>query len=85
MSTVHLAGRRRDGRIDFVADSDAHIVRGLIGLLEKLFAGQKAADVLAFDVEAFFHRIGLEQFITVQRRSGLAGMVKKVKDLAKVV
>jgi cysteine desulfurase/selenocysteine lyase len=83
MSTVHLSGRRRDGRIDFVADSDAHIVRGLIGLLEKLFAGQKAKDVAAFDVEGFFHRIGLEQFITVQRRSGLAGMVKKVKDLAK--
>jgi cysteine desulfurase/selenocysteine lyase len=82
MSTVHLSGRRRDGRIDFVADSDAHIVRGLIGLLEKLFSGQKAKDVLAFDIEAFFHRIGLEQFITVQRRSGLAGMVKRVRDLA---
>jgi cysteine desulfurase / selenocysteine lyase len=86
MSTVHLFGRKRggngDARIDFVADSDAHIVRGLIGILQKLFAGQRANDVLAFDVEGFFHRIGLEQFITVQRRSGLAGMVKRVRELA---
>jgi cysteine desulfurase/selenocysteine lyase len=82
MSTVHLFGRKRDGRIDFVADSDAHIVRGLIGVLEKLFAGQSAKDVLAFDVQGFFHRIGLEQFITVQRRTGLAGMVNRVRELA---
>src|SRR5260370_2483627 len=37
MSTVHLFGRKReDGRLDFLADSDAHILRGLVGLLEKL-------------------------------------------------
>src|SRR5260370_32152 len=71
MSTVHLFGRKRgDSRLDFLADSDAHIVRGLIGVLEKLFAGQKAKEVLAFDVEGFFHRIGLDQIISVQRRNG---------------
>jgi cysteine desulfurase/selenocysteine lyase len=83
MSTVHLFGQRRaDGRLDFVADSDAHIVRGLIGLLEKLFAGQKASEILAFDVQQFFQRIGLEQFISVQRRTGLDGMIKKIRALA---
>ena len=83
MSTVHLFGRKReDGRLDFLADSDAHLVRGLIGVLEKLFAGQKAKDVLAFDVEGFYHRIGLEQFISTQRRNGLQGMIKRVRDIA---
>ena len=82
MSVVHLAGRKNEGRVDFLADSDAHIVRGLIGLLEKLFAGQKAKEIMAFDVEAFFQRIGMEQFISVQRRSGLAGMVKRIRELA---
>jgi cysteine desulfurase/selenocysteine lyase len=84
MSTVHLAGRTNgEGRLDFVADSDAHIVRGLIGVLQELFAGQRTTEILAFDIEAFFHRIGVEQFITVQRRSGLAGMVKRIRDLAR--
>ncbi len=85
MSVVHLFGREKPGAagvLEFVADSDAHIVRGLIGLLERLFSGQRAGDILAFDVEAFFVRIGLEQFITVQRRNGLAGMVKRIRALA---
>jgi cysteine desulfurase / selenocysteine lyase len=85
MSTVHLFGRKRPGTddtLEFLADSDAHIVKGLIGLLQRLFSGQRARDILAFDIESFFGRIGLEQFITVQRRNGLAGMVKRIKAIA---
>ena len=82
MSVVHLHARPHPGsedRLDFLADSDAFIVRGLIAVLEKLFSGQKAKDILAFDVEAFFQRIGLDQFITNQRRSGLLAMVKRIR------
>jgi cysteine desulfurase/selenocysteine lyase len=85
MSTVHLFGRKRPGTddtLEFLADSDAHIVRGLIGVLQRLFSGQRAKEILAFDVEGFFTRIGLEQFITVQRRNGLAGMVQRIRSLA---
>jgi cysteine desulfurase/selenocysteine lyase len=85
MSLVHLYGRKRPGTddvLDFLADSDAHIVRGLIAVLQQLFAGQRAREILAFDVEAFFNRIGLEHFITVQRRNGLAGMVQRIRALA---
>ena len=85
MSTVHLFARPRPdrpGSLDFLADSDAHIVRGLIAVLEKLFAGQQAKDILAFDVAAFFNRIGLDQFISTQRRNGLQGMVKKIRAYA---
>jgi len=85
MSVVHLFGRKRPGTddtLEFLADSDAHIVRGLIGVLERLFSGQKAREILAFDVEGFFRRIGLDQFITSQRRNGLAGMMAKIRALA---
>lgn len=85
MSTVHLFGRKRPGAddtLEFLADSDAHIVRGLIGVLQRLFSGQRAREILAFDIEAFFTQIGLEQFITVQRRNGLAGMVQRIRALA---
>jgi cysteine desulfurase/selenocysteine lyase len=84
MSVVHLFGVARpgDNRLDFLAESDAHIVRGLIALLQRLFAGQRADDILAFNVEAFFSRIGLDQFISSQRRNGLAGMVKRIRSLA---
>jgi cysteine desulfurase/selenocysteine lyase len=84
MSTVHLFGRPTgdDKRIDFVADSDAHIVRGLIAVLQRLYSGQRAQDILDFDVEDFFRRIGLDQFITSQRRNGLAGMVSRIRATA---
>jgi len=88
MSTVHLVGRAKPGgagAIEFAAESDAHIVRGLISILEQLFSGQPAREVLDFDVEAFFRRISLDQFISTQRRNGLAGMVKRIRAIAQEV
>ena len=84
MSVVHLYGHflEKEKTIEFVADSDAHLVRGLIALLQKLFSGQRASDVLAFDIEAFLRRIQLDQFISTQRRNGLAGMIQKIRALA---
>jgi cysteine desulfurase/selenocysteine lyase len=85
VAQVYLVGRRSPGKndvLEFVADADAEIVRGLIALMQKLFCGQKAQDILAYDVEGFFRRIGLDQFITQQRRNGLAGMVNRIRALA---
>lgn len=87
-SVVHLHGRPRPGmpdRLDFLADSDASIVRGLIAILQKVFAGQRAADISAFDVEAFFRRLGLDQHLTSGRRNGLAGMVQRIKEQAAAI
>jgi cysteine desulfurase/selenocysteine lyase len=88
MSEVYFVGRRSPGNpnvLEFVADADAAIVRGEIAMLEKLFSGQKASEILAFDVEAFFRRIGLDQFLTSQRRTGMAGMVRRIHLLAEQV
>jgi cysteine desulfurase/selenocysteine lyase len=85
MSTVHLVGRanpKDPKNFEFIADSDAHIVRGLIAILEKLYSGQRARDVLDFDIESFFRRINLDQFISSQRRNGLAGMIKRIRAVA---
>jgi cysteine desulfurase/selenocysteine lyase len=85
MSEVYLVNRPRPGTKDvlqFAADANADIVRGLIAILQKLFSGQKAKEVLAFDVEQFFRRIELDQFISTQRRNGLAGMVQRIKAFA---
>jgi cysteine desulfurase/selenocysteine lyase len=81
-STVHLFGVRRGDRLDFLADSDAALVKGLIGILQRVYAGQKAKDVLAFDIEKFLHRIGLEDHLSMGRRNGLEGMIKKIRELA---
>lgn len=85
MSTVHLFARRKPGTedgVDFLADSDAEIVRGLIAILEKVFAGQSAREVLAFDIESFFKRLGLEDNLSMGRRNGLASMIQRIRAYA---
>ena len=38
-----------DGTLAFRGDSDAHIVRGLIAILLRLFSGRRPRDILGFD------------------------------------
>ncbi|MGE5610939.1 MAG: SufS family cysteine desulfurase [Bacillota bacterium] len=85
MSEVYVIGRHAPGEPDelqFLADANADIVRGLIALMQRIYSGQRASEILSFDVEAFFHRIGLDQFISSQRRNGLQGMVRRIRALA---
>jgi cysteine desulfurase/selenocysteine lyase len=84
-STVFLDLRVKPGTkdvIEFLADSDADIVRGLIAILQSLFSGQRAKDVAVFDVDAFFRRIGLDKNLTMGRRNGLAEMTQRIRDFA---
>ena len=84
-STVHLFARRRPGTddaLDFLADSDADIVRGLIAILEQIYAGQSAREILAFDVESFLKRLGLDQYLSMGRRNGLASMIQRIRAFA---
>ena len=84
-STVFISIRLRPGTadvVDFLGDSDADIVRGLIGLLEQLLSGQPARQITAFDVEGFFKRLGLDQHLSTPRRNGLGAMVQQIQRFA---
>jgi cysteine desulfurase/selenocysteine lyase len=84
-STVHLAARRKPGTrdvIEFLADSDSGLVRGLLALLQRLFSGQPAGDVLTFDLPALIRRLGLESNLTTGRRNGLAEMIQRLRRAA---
>jgi cysteine desulfurase/selenocysteine lyase len=88
MSTVHMLGRLRPGasdRLDLLADSDAHLVRGLIAVLQHLYSGQRAEEILQFDTEKFLRRIGLEQHLSMGRRNGLEGMIRRIRQMAKAI
>lgn len=67
-----------DGRVEFRGDSDAHIVRGLIAILLRLFSGRRPADILAFDVRGAFARLGLSGALSTQRSNGLAAMAERI-------
>jgi cysteine desulfuration protein SufE len=67
------------GRLRFRGDSDAHIVRGLIAILLRLYSDRPAAEILAFDAPAAFAKLGLTGALSQQRANGLASMVARIR------
>lgn len=80
-SNVWLHAEQKDGKVYFYADSDAIIVKGLIGMLVRIFTGQPAEDILKTDM-GFMDKIGLQQHLSPTRSNGLASMVKQIKMYA---
>lgn len=68
-----------DGTLKFRGDSDAHIVRGLVAIVLRLFSGRKPAEILAFDAPAAFETLGLKGALSQQRSNGLASMVARIR------
>ena len=67
------------GRLNFRGDSDAHIVRGLIAILLRLYSHQTSAAILAFDAKAAMERLGLAGALSAQRSNGLFSMVERIR------
>ncbi|MBK6895140.1 MAG: SufE family protein [Alphaproteobacteria bacterium] len=76
-----VAERREDGTYHFAADSDAHIVRGLIALLLAGYQDKSAEAIADTDVLALFREIGLEQHLSPNRRNGFYAMVERIRAL----
>ena len=68
-----------DGTLAFRGDSDAHIVRGLIAVLLRLYSGHAPEEILAFDAKAAFEELGLAGALSSQRSNGLASMVARIR------
>jgi cysteine desulfuration protein SufE len=81
-SQVWLVPEIRDGVFNFRGDSDAMIVRGLIGVLVALFDGLPLADVPKVDAAAEMARLGLDQHLSAQRSNGLRAMLERIRLLA---
>ncbi len=66
------------GKVRFEGDSDAIIVKGLIGLLIRVLSGQKAEDVAKANLY-FIDKVGMSGHLAQTRSNGLASMVKQMK------
>ncbi len=74
-----------DGSLVFRGDSDAHIVSGLIAIVLRLYSGQPAADIAAFDAKAALDRLGLSEALSSQRSNGLKAMVARIQHDAQAL
>jgi cysteine desulfuration protein SufE len=75
LDTRHAA----DGRLHFVGDSDAHIVKGLIAITLALFSDRRPDEILGTDAAATFRKLGLSEHLTPQRSNGVKAMVERIK------
>ena len=69
--------------LNFVGDSDAHIVRGLIAILLALYSGKPAQSILSTDATALFEQLGLREHLTPQRSNGFRAMVDRIHSDAR--
>ena len=68
--------------IDIAADSDSQIVRGLIGILLKVYSHRTPDEILNFDIEGLFQKIGLSQHLSRSRSNGFFSMVNRIRSIA---
>jgi len=71
-----------DHRLWFDADSDAFIVKGLLGIVLAAYNGKTAEQIANFDIEDYFEQIELLQHLSPTRGNGLRAMVQRIKDEA---
>lgn len=77
-SKVWLTAKLENDKIQFTADSNTAITKGLVSLLVRIFNNQSAEAILNADLY-FMHKIGMERFIGTQRSNGFAAMIKQMK------
>jgi cysteine desulfuration protein SufE len=85
-SQVWLVSERRaeaPEKLYFRGESDAHLVRGEIAMLMRVFSGRTPTEILGVNPPALFERLGLKEALTAQRSNGLFAMIKRIQDEAR--
>jgi cysteine desulfuration protein SufE len=65
--------------LTFRADSDAHIVRGLVAIILALYSDRTAREILDTDALGSFEKLGLIEHLTPQRSNGVRSMVERIR------
>ena len=77
-SKVWLYSEMNQNKINFTADSDAILTKGLVALLLRVFSNQTPEDILLADTH-FIDQIGLKEHLSTTRANGLVSMLKQIK------
>jgi len=80
-SKVWLHAEMVNGKINFLADSEAIITKGIISILLNVFNNRKPQEILDSDI-GFIEKIGLKEHLSPNRANGLSSMYKQIKFYA---
>ncbi|WP_425392278.1 SufE family protein [Ekhidna sp.] len=80
-SKVWMTAGMDNDRVQFKADSNTAITKGLVSLLVRVLNQSTPQDVM--NAEIYFPKqIGMDRFIGTQRSNGFAAMIKQMKMYA---
>ena len=82
VSEVFLVPNKNNNVLNFQADSNSVITRGLIAMLLRIYSDRAPKDIINNPPE-FIDRVGLGIHLTPSRTNGLHSMVKKIMAYAK--
>ena len=77
-SKVWVHAEMKDNKIQFTADSDAIITKGIIAILIRAFSNQHPKDIIDANTD-FIDKIGLKEHLSPTRANGLVSMIKQIK------
>jgi cysteine desulfuration protein SufE len=77
-SKVWFTCRVEEGKIYFSGDSDAILVKGIVGLLLQVLSGHTPQEIIDADLY-FIDRIGLREHLSPTRSNGIVAMLKQLK------
>ena len=80
-SRVWLVCDEREGKLQFRAESDALIVKGIVSLLIRVVTDHTPQEILDADLY-FIPQIGLTEHLSPTRSNGLLAMVKQIRMYA---
>ena len=80
-SNVWVHANMENDKINFTADSDAIITKGIIAILIRVFSNQHPKDILEANTD-FIDKIGLKEHLSPTRANGLVSMIKQLKMYA---
>jgi cysteine desulfuration protein SufE len=77
-SRVWLHAQLTQDKLNFSADSDAIITKGIIALVIRVFSNHTPKDIAQAEL-FFIDKIGLQEHLSPSRSNGLLSMVKQIK------
>ena len=74
---------REDGRLHFLADSNAAITKGIVALILLAVQDRRPGEILAEDIEGELARFDLARQLSSNRTQGIPNMIALIRESAR--
>ena len=75
--------RKEDGRLHFLADSNAAITKGIVALILRAVEDRAPEEIATLDLEGELARFELDRHLSSNRIQGIPNMIALIRDSAR--